>query len=444
MVIIERTPSNMKEKVLAGALLPIRQFLPVQDVESWCRESKHVWRERHWGPAIALLGCIWKQLLEASAREVEDWLASLGSLGGKRDGHDFCAARERVPVEIFKRAVRHVGEQPAQQRGRVFRGLRVQLLDGTTSRVPRSKANADHFGHSRNGHRCSTLPVVRWMVLVCAGSAAVVDAAVGAYACSEMRLARDIIERLSQGRLLVTDRGLSAFLLLYLAHKRGSHVLARQHQTRRGTRVRKLGLNDEIHSWARPSRWRTVWPDLLSQCPPCMEVRVIRSTVRRPGYRDSTLEICTTLLDPELYSREALVELYLERWNVEVDLRTLKGGYGLTRLTGRTPGVVEREIYSGLLAYNCVRALQASSALQPRKLSHERSRTLLMNMAERMSGARTAHLPELYKLLLKLIGETHAIEQERLPEPRALVQRPSTFPVLTTTRRAWRKKHAAA
>ena len=173
-------------------------------------------------------------------------------------------------------------------------------------------------------------------------------------------------------------------------------------------------------------------------------MRVITQLIERRGYRTWELRIVTTLLDPHQYPATEMILLYLERWNVELDLRVLKTHYGMAHLTGKTPDIVQKEIYSTMLACNCVLAVMSESGKAVRSLSHTRARQLILMFSERMTAAPVIHLPILYKRLLALITHAQLVSQQRLPQPRAIVQRPSTYPVLMTTRAAWRRSHHAA
>ena len=51
---------------------------------------------------------------------------------------------------------------------------------------------------------------------------------------------------------------------------------------------------------------------------------------------------------------------------------------------------------------------------------------------------------EFYKEMLQKIATALQLPQERGPEPRAVIQRPGTFPVLMMTRAEWKKKKKAA
>ncbi len=89
----------------------------------------------------------------------------------------------------------------------------------------------------------------------------------------------------------------------------------------------------------------------------------------------------TTLLDPALYSRQELAELYHVRWEAELGFRELKTSLLGNGSTGRkvhfrcmTPGRVLCEVFGTLIAYDCIRLLMAEAARadgkrQPRFLS---------------------------------------------------------------------------
>jgi hypothetical protein len=282
------------------------------------------------------------------------------------------------------------------------------------------------------------------VALICAGAGTVLDVALGNYACSEMRAVRVLIERLESGALLILDAGFSSFMLLWLAGEHGCDVLTRHHQTRHGQLFKTLGHGDELHLWNRPKKARVTWKDLLSKTPGSLLVRVITCQVVRKGYRRLELKLCTTLLDTQLYPAEELVRLYLQRWDIEVHFRTLKSDYGLVRLTGQSEEVVMKEIYSTLIAYNAVELLKALSGGGARALSHTRARALLCEFCSRMSAAPVVQLPRLYALLLELVAAVELKFQERPPQPRALVQRPSTYRELTTTRHRWLQLYYAA
>ena len=58
--------------------------------------------------------------------------------------------------------------------------------------------------------------------------------------------------------------------------------------------------------------------------PATLTVREVRARVAEPGFRVTTLVVVTTLTEADVYDKEAIRDLYRERWQVELDIRTLK------------------------------------------------------------------------------------------------------------------------
>jgi hypothetical protein len=445
MIVIDTPACRIQDKILAAALHPVRPLLPTGLIESWCHLADHHWRVQVFCPVVTLLACVFKQLHRASARQVEDWIASLAPTSKKslRDGADFCAARSRLPLSVFGAAVRHVGREATHNSSLFLRGLAVWLVDGTTLRTPNTPENEKFFGRSWNAARQSRTPLARMVVLVSAGCGAVLDLAIGPYLTSELALFKELLLRLPAGGLIVGDTTYGSYLMVSLVLQRGSHVLSRHNPSRRSRRIKRLGRGDEVQRWHRPAASQVSAPELLASCPDFIDMRVITARIERRGYRTWTLRIATTLIE-RTYAADELIDTYLQRWDVELDLRTLKSGYGMALLSGKRPDIVLKEVHSIVLAYNCVLALMGWSGGAVRQLSHSRARALIRIFSERMAAAATIHLPRLNEQLLLMIGQAVLLHQQRPPQPRAIIQRPSTYPVLMTSRRQWLKDYYAA
>ena len=83
--------------------------------------------------------------------------------------------------------------------------------------------------------------------------------------------------------------------------------------------------------------------------------------------------IVTTLLDADKYPRSEIVSLYLARWHIELDLRSIKCLMKMDVLRCKTPEMVRKEITVHLLVYNLIRTLMAQAAIEPRKQAREMS-----------------------------------------------------------------------
>ena len=178
-------------------------------------------------------------------------------------------------------------------------GLRVVSIDGSTSDVPDSAANDEHFGRPSNQARDGAFPQVRWLAAAESGTGSLLGHPLGPYRDSEQALARDLLEQgcFGPGMLVLADR---KFL---------SWALAREFLA---TRARiPVGAHGGLHPQAGESPGRrhlSGGTDAAAQedGPPLL-VRVIEYTVHTApedgGDEENSELFClvTNLLDPGEY-----------------------------------------------------------------------------------------------------------------------------------------------
>lgn len=232
-----------------------------------------------------------------------------------------------------------------------WRGLALYGLDGTTLRVPDSEENREHFGLASGGHRGpSGYPLVRLVALMALRSHLLAAASFGPYGKGELGYAEDLWPCVPDNSLVIVDRNFWAANVLIPLSREGTnrHWLIRGKSNIAGRSVRRLGPNDEIMEFKTSSAARAKNPSL----PATWQARVIR--YQRKGFRPQTL--ITSLLDADAYPASELVELYHERWEIEL-------GYGEVKtqmldsipLRSKTVDRVRQEIWGLLIAYNLIR-----------------------------------------------------------------------------------------
>lgn len=74
--------------------------------------------------------------------------------------------------------------------------------------------------------------------------------------------------------------------------------------------------------------------------------------------------LVTTLADAQSVSPRDLDRLYRQRWQVEVDLRSIKAVMGMDILRAKSPHMIDKEMAVYLLAYNLVRGLMVRAAAE--------------------------------------------------------------------------------
>lgn len=169
--------------------------------------------------------------------------------------------------------------------------------------------------------------------------------------------------------------------------------------------------------------------ETYARMPQCLSLRQVEVAGRI---------LVTTLTDPREVRAQEVDALYSRRWQVEVDLRSIKAEMGMDILRGKSPEIVDKEIAVHLLAYNLVCALitRAAAATQvlARSLSFKAALQLLLAFQQnlRFGGGRSARI-----MTAHLLG---AISMLRLPvrpgrvEPHAVKRRGKNHAFLTVPR----------
>lgn len=344
----------------------------------------------------------------------------------------YCKARLRLPEEMVSTLVHETGRLIAAQASSAWwwQERRVKLVDGTTVTMPDTPANQARYPQQRNQKPGLGFPIARVVGLLCAATGAILDAAIGPYygkTGSEHALFRQLLGGIAAGDLILADRYYCAYFVIALLRAQGADVVFQQHQRRKTDfrKGRRLGAKDHVVIWNKPK----IRPDWLSQelydaCPDTQELRELKVKSK---------VLVTTLLSSAGASRRALGELYVSRWNVELDLRNIKTTLGMEVLHCQTPEMNEKQLWVYLLAYNLIRLLMARSArhadVQPRQLSFKH--TLQLWLAWSHNGA-PGH--EHVELLFVLIAQQRVADRPGRIEPRAIKRRPKPFPLLMTTR----------
>lgn len=149
--------------------------------------------------------------------------------------------------------------------------------------------------------------------------------------------------------------------------------------------------------------------------------------------------LVTTLTDADEFSTRELDCLYSRRWQVEVDLRSIKAQMGMDTVRSKSPAMVDKEIGVYLLAYNLVCALMVRAAagrgVLARALSFKATLQLLRAFQQnlRLSGTRTART-----MIAHLLGAISLLVLPVRPgrvEPHAIKRRPKNYALLAVPRR---------
>ena len=368
----------------------IAEHLPDESILAACRAAGHEWRERKLGPVATV------QLFVLQALWFNTAIEHLRHLAGYAiNAAAYCKARMRLPLGALQkllldssasmRAVMGGGEDAAAP---LWRGLRAFLVDGSSTITPDTPELQKAFGQPTGQKAGCGFPVPKVLGLFDAFSGMIVQMLAFPLYTHEQSKVCQLHPYLKIGDLLVGDRGFCSFVHLAMLQARGVLACFRLHQrqivdfrphrktrgqtaktnktgTPTSTFVRRLGKHDQLVLWKRPPKapgWMSAEP--WAAMPESLQVRELRYTIRARGQRTRVITIATTLLDPELYPKEAVAELYGVRWQVETHFAELKTTLQMRKVKSKTEQGVLKELAVYCLVYNLVRAVIVKAAAQ--------------------------------------------------------------------------------
>ena len=415
--------------------------LPAEVLRTVMEEEVGAFRERVY-PPLTTLGLFIGQALspdgacqDAVARHLSERTARGQDVCSLSSG-PYCKARQRLPLGLISRLGVSVGEEleRASPQGWKWRGRSVKLMDGTTISMPDTEQNQSVYPQSGVQQPGLGFPLAMLVALISLSTGAVLRWALGPCRgkhTGEQALFRTLMPHLALGDVILADRYHCNYFTAALLIERGVDLVTRQHQRRITDfqRGKRLGRRDHLVDWVRPPRPSWMDGDTYARMPECLLLRETEVAGRI---------LVTTLTDPKTVSAVEIDALYNRRWQVEVDLRSIKAQMGMDILRAKSPTMIDKEIAAYLLAYNLVCSLMTRAAagahVLARSLSFKGALQLLLAFEQHLRfgagiGART--------MTAHLLG---AISMLKLPirpgriEPHAIKRRPKSHQLLTVPR----------
>jgi len=441
---------RLRQRAAAQPELGLDPILPEAVVHQVLKEEGACWKRVFYTPWLIFWAFFWQVLspdrsCRAAVKRVAAWLGRRGQKLDDEDTSPYCKARARLPEAVPFRLMRWLGRKqheaaPAEW---TWCGRRVKVVDGTTVSMPDTAANQAEYPQSRSQKPGLGFPIARVVAVFCLATGVVLEAAIGQYQgkqTGENALYRRLWDEYRRGDVSLGDRGFSSYFDIALLQRRGVDSVCRLHQARLSDyrRGRRLGREDHIVIWPKPAR-----PDWMDEAtyqsiPDTMEVRIVRIRVEIRGFRTRVLEVVTTLLDADVYTKKELANLYRRRWEAELHLRSIKVVLGLDVLRCQTPEMVRKELWMGLVGYNVIRATMAAAALaqgtRPHRVSFKGSLQTVQANAEALREGTPAVRRWLWGIMLESIARDQVGHRPNRVEPRARKRRPKPYPLLMVPR----------
>ena len=361
----------------------------------------------------------------------------------------YCRARDALAAEGLQRAVEHTAEAlgTGVSNEHLWLGRAVHVVDGTGIALPDTEANQDDYPQPSGQKPGCGFPVLRLVAFMSLATGAVSRYSIGTLHEHEQRLFQDLRAHLSAGEVVLGDRNFGTFATLVLLKRQGAEGVFRRHQARGAgvQNLKRLGKDDHLVRWhIRPHR-APVWLDASVELPLTLVVREVTFQVTQPGFRTQSVTLVTTLLDAESYPAEALAELYLRRWRMELWLRDIKITMDMDMLRTKTPARVRAELAMFLVGYNLMRTVMFDTC----KVSEVRLEQLSFKSALMRFGLWCAGLRRSTRIMAWLLGYQAMLsdlardlnpDRPGRYEPRVVKRRPKPFARMQQPRQVLREQ----
>jgi len=313
-------------------------------------------------------------------------------------------------------------------------GRRLLLVDGSTFSMSDTAELMEHFGQPSGQKEGCGFPMAHFLAIMHAGSGLIQELLPGKLFTSDLTSFVKLHSSLKKADVVVGDRGFCSYVNFWLLIAREVDAVFRMHQRRKfsldnsGSKKssiirKKLGVDDQLVTWFKPEKpplWMS--QEQYKEIPEQVILRELRYVVKQKGFRVEEIVIVTTLLNAESFSKEAIEEVYQQRWQIETNFGHLKTTMKMDVVRCKSVDGVLRELYGFAIIYNVLCSIMIQAADQIgcciRRISFiDTIRWLLATRRD--------------KIELSIL--TNPLRPGRV-EPRAIKRRPKPYDLLTKPR----------
>jgi hypothetical protein len=259
--------------------------------------------------------------------------------------------------------------------------FRLLAIDGSMSDVPDVPHLRDHFGvwPSATGAGCAKARLSQLFDVL---NKVTVAACIAPNAHGERVLAEQHLSQVSEGDLILLDRGYPAFWFFMAIHARQAHFCGRLN-------VGKWKSVRRFVASGRQEQIITIWPDYRARRA-CRErdlptdplsVRLIR--IDLPTGEVEVL--MTSLLDTARFPYEVFKELYSQRWPVEEDYKVMKSRLQVENWSGISSEAVYQDFHATIFSKNLAAILAQPAQPMVEQDTRARKHRYRVNMTNLVS-----------------------------------------------------------
>jgi len=331
----------------------------------------------------------------------------------------------------------------------LWHGRRVRVVDGSTITLPDTPENQEEDPQANTQKPGCGFPIARIVVVFSLAVGSVVASVMGQYKgklTGENSLLRTLHAAFAPRDIVLGDRYFSGWFDIALLAQRGVDVVLRKHHLRRTDfrRGRRLGADDHVVNWKKPVRPPWLDAETYAALPAELLLREVRVHVPQRGFRTQVVVVVTTLLDAHEFPKDDLASLYRQRWQAELNLRSLKSVMQMDHLRCLTPHRARNEFYIHLLAYNLIRKVMAIAAMEARVRPYQMSFKGTLQSFTKFLEKLHAHtdVAAWCEALIHAVATHDVGNRPDRVEPRVKKRRPKPYKLMQQPRAAYKRLYA--
>ncbi|MCP5015057.1 MAG: IS4 family transposase [Ketobacter sp.] len=295
----------------------------------------------------------------------------------------YCQARMKVKPEAFVELNEHTIQFLEEHRTlKVWKGLRILAVDGTTVRVPDEEEILDYFGGAKRktggvkalGRVSTVFDVLNKITF---------EAHLAPYATSEGVLAVKHLANplLPTNSLFLMDRGYGDFQLLQRLRRDGHHFCVRVKKDLIVVKeLEASGLRDTLCMY-QPCK-ETIAKCIANQVSvEPIQVRLLAI----PLSSGETEYLMTSLLDCQTYPYQEFNHLYHQRWETEENYKTKKCRLVWESFTGKSVRSVFQDFHAKVFSENLTQILTSLVEPEIESINQERFHDYKVNFTAALS-----------------------------------------------------------
>jgi hypothetical protein len=284
--------------------------------------------------------------------ELRDYFAYIGNSIRNATTSAFTQRRQQILPEVFP-AMNQVllNEFYTDNEERITKWkeeFRLLAIDGSRLNLPFSEQLKAEYGWTKNQNQTGDVVQGRVSVMYDVLNELVLDAELAPIAIGEITLAREHLQHVKQGDLLLLDRGYPSFQLAYEILGQGGHFVIRcKHDFSNITRSFIASGQEESILEIGPKQ-KSSFKELPYKASHRIKVRLLRILLEN-GEVELLL---TSLLDFQKYPHECFKLLYFKRWGVETLFDRLKNILSVENFSGLSSIAIKQDFHCAIFIAN--------------------------------------------------------------------------------------------